>query len=255
MTGPANSNVHALVGAYVVDALDDSERLAFEAHLAGCPDCRAEVASLGETAALLGDLSATAPPPGLRDRVLADAARTRPLPPLLPQVPITAPAEPPAAPNVRTLRRPTRRLTILAAAAAVLAAVGIGAGVTQPWDDEPDLSATEQVLQAPDAKSVTVKFDGGATATVVRSIKEDRAVIVTHDMPAAPPGKVYQLWLQDPDNPMVSAGLMPPGSDQTRLLEGDTSSAVGAGITVEPEGGSDAPTTDPIALFDLTAAT
>lgn len=251
MTG----NVHALVGAYVVDALDDAERVAFEAHLATCPDCRAEVASLGDTAALLGDLSATAPPPGLRDRVLADAARTRPLPPLPPQLPDSAPAEPPAAPNVRTLRRPTRRLTILAAAAAVLAAVGIGAGVTQPWNDDESLSATEQVLQAPDAKSVTVKLDGGAEATVTRSAEQGRAVITTHAMPAAPADRVYQLWLQESTGPMVSAGLMPPGSDQTRLLEGDASTAVLAGITIEPEGGSDEPTTNPIVLFDLTTAT
>ncbi|WP_109506780.1 anti-sigma factor [Nocardioides speluncae] len=248
MTG----NVHALVGAYVVDALDDAERVAFEAHLATCSDCQAEIASLSDTASLLTSLSATAPPSGLRDRVLADAARTRPLPPAVPRTPT---AERDLAPNVRRLPRPTRRLTILAAAAAVLAAVGIGAGVTQPWDNEPDLSATERVLQAPDAKSVTVELDGGAKATVVRSLKEDRAVIVTHDMPPAPVGRVYQLWLQDPDGPYVSAGLMPPGSDQTRLLEGNASTAVGAGITIEPEGGSKEPTTNPIALFDLTAAT
>lgn len=246
----SDGNVHALVGAYVVDALDDTERAAFEAHLTTCADCRDEVASLGDTAGLLSGLSATAPPAGLRDRVLADAARTRPLPPEVPEAP-AAPA------NVRSLPLRRRRLTILAAAAAVLAIVGVGVGVTQPWnDDDTTLSATEQVLKAPDAESVTVELEGGAKATVVRSVKEERAVIVTHAMPAAPAGKVYQLWLQeDADGPMISAGLMPPGSDQTRLLEGDAAQAIGVGISVEPAGGSKEPTTKPIALFDLTAAT
>ena len=48
---------------------------------------------------------------------------------------------------------------------------------------------------------------------------------------------------------MVSAGLMPV--DQPFLLRGDARTADGAGITVEPEGGSTEPTTQPIALFDF----
>ena len=36
-------------------------------------------------------------------------------------------------------------------------------------------------------------------------------MLVTEDMPAAPDGKVYQLWLQSPADEMVSAGLMPAG--------------------------------------------
>lgn len=248
MTSPTDGNVHALVGAYVVDALDDTERAAFEAHLATCADCRDEVASLGDATGLLAELSATAPSAGLRDRVLADAARTRPLPP---EVPFEAPA------NVRPLPVRRRRLTILAVAAAVLAIVGIGVGVTQPWqDDASDLTATERVLRAPDAESVTVKLDGGAEATVTRSVKEGRAVIVTHAMPPAPADKVYQLWLQeDAEGPMISAGLMPSGSDQTRLLEGDAADAIAVGISVEPAGGSKEPSTPPVALFDLSAAT
>lgn len=247
MTSPTNGNVHALVGAYVVDALDDTERAAFEAHLATCADCRDEVASLGDTAGLLSGLSATAPPAGLRDRVLADAARTRPLPPEV------------AATPVRSLPdRRRRRLTFLAAAAAVLVVIGIGVGVTQPWRDdtsEQQPSATERVLRAPDAESVTVELADGAEATVTRSVKEGQAVIETRAMPPAPADRVYQLWLQTAPKTFVSAGLMPPGSDQTRLLEGDAAQAIGVGISVEPAGGSKEPTTKPIALFDLTAAT
>ena len=53
---------------------------------------------------------------------------------------------------------------------------------------------------------------------------------------------------------MVPAGLMPPGEDNQMVLEGDATTATAVGITVEPEGGSDQPTTEPIALFDFSQA-
>ncbi|MGA8247905.1 MAG: zf-HC2 domain-containing protein, partial [Nocardioides sp.] len=65
------SDIHALSGAYAVDALDDAERAQFEAHLATCPECRAEVRSFSETAALIAEAVVEAPPPGLRAGVLA----------------------------------------------------------------------------------------------------------------------------------------------------------------------------------------
>jgi len=86
---------------------------------------------------------------------------------------------------------------------------------------------------------------------VVRSLSEGRAVLVTDDMAAPPPGKVFELWLQDEEGQMSKAGLMSKPGDNKLLLTGDASEATGVGITVEPEGGSDQPTTEPIALIDL----
>ena len=62
------------------------------------------------------------------------------------------------------------------------------------------------MLADPDAQRVTQELHNGATATVVRSAKEHRAVLVTENMPAAPDGKVYQLWLQTPSADMVLGG-------------------------------------------------
>jgi hypothetical protein len=114
----------------------------------------------------------------------------------------------------------------------------------------PPLTATEQVLRAGDAQRYEKSIDG-ARATIVRSPSLHRAVIVADDMPAAPAGKAYQLWLEVPGKGMVSAGVMPHGDEPsvTMLLEGDASRATAAGITVEPAGGSTNPTTPPIALF------
>jgi hypothetical protein len=54
---------------------------------------------------------------------------------------------------------------------------------------------------------------------------------------------------------MVPAGLMDTPGNRPVVLRGDATNATAVGITVEPEGGSDSPTSDPIALFDLERAT
>ncbi len=94
---------------------------------------------------------------------------------------------------------------------------------------------------------------GDATATLVVSEQLNEAVLVTTDMPEAPAGKVYELWLDHEGVGMVPAGLM-EGDESEVVLEGDPAAAIGFGITVEPEGGSDEPTTDPLALIDLQQA-
>lgn len=238
------SDIHALVGAYAIDALDDLERAAFERHLAECPACQAEVAGLREAAAMIGATVATEPSAGLRDRVLAQIATVRPLPP---------PVDPPAAVAGRRTRF---RPSALVAAAAAVIALGAGVAVVQPWDDDTSqtqLSALDRVRAADDAETFTQTLDGGATATVVRSRSLNEAVLLTADMPPPPEGKVYELWLNHEDVGMVAAGLM-DGGDHEIPLDGDPASAHGFGITVEPAGGSDEPSGDPIALIDFQQA-
>ncbi len=234
------SDIHALSGAYAVNALDDLERAAFERHLAECAECTAEVASLRETAAMIAETTTTEPPADLRDRVLAGIATVRPLPP---EVSSTIPVD---------RRRRLPRLLVAAAAAVVL----VGGGVVvaqQPWEDTStvELSAADQVLQAPDARESKLEFKDGSSATVTHSDTVGLSVITTDDMAAPPAGKVFQLWYDQPGDGMVSAGLMPIKPDQTVVLEGDAATATAVGITVEPEGGSPEPTSDPIALFDF----
>ena len=86
----------------------------------------------------------------------------------------------------------------------------------------------------------------------MRSPKVHRAVLVTEDMPAPPDGKVYQLWLQTPSEDMVSGRTDARGAD-TALLEGNADDAIGAGVSLEPAGGSEQPT-EVVALFDFEAA-
>ncbi|WP_110240301.1 anti-sigma factor [Nocardioides gilvus] len=227
------NDIHLLSGAYALDALDDLERARFKDHLAQCPDCTEEVASLREAAAFLAEETLMTPPPGLRTAVLTRVSQVRPLPPLA----------------VR--RRPKHRFPLLLAAAVAIIA-GVGAVAWSPWTNDAAPSDAERVLQASDAQRAVVDLGESGRATVVRSVAEDKAVIVTEEMVAPPEGMVFQVWFQTPEDDMVPAGVMEPVPDQTLVLDGSAADAVGAGITVEPEGGSPAPTSEPIALFDLT---
>jgi anti-sigma-K factor RskA len=233
------NDIHHLTGAYALDAVDDVERARFEQHLAECEDCRAEVASLREAAVLLAETSAVNPPPSLRDSVLSGISQVRPLPPV-----------------VERTRVVNRRWFPLLVAAAVVAILGVGAAIWQPWGPSEDssLTAAERVLTAPDAQSVAIDLGEAGRATVTRSESVGKAVITTEDMAPAPEGKVFELWLQDDQGAMIPAGLMPPGEDNQVVLKGDAAAATAVGITVEPEGGSPEPTSDPIALFDFSQA-
>jgi len=257
-------SLHALSGAYAVDALDDAERAAFERHLAQCPDCQQEVASLREATALMADDAVMTPPPGLRDSVLAGIKDIRPIPPQTDSAPHTDNAPEASAKDdtdlapVLPMRPRRRRIAGLVAAAAAILAIA-GGVVLQPWQDDssqsPQMSEADQVLAASDVKHVSIDFDDGSKATVFHSPSERRAVLVARDMAAPPRGKAFELWLQDESGGMTPAGLMKTPGDKKILLRGDAAKATGVGITVEPEGGSKEPTTEPIALFEFDEAT
>lgn len=227
------SDIHALSGAYALDALNDLERAEFERHLAICDSCRAEVASLRDAAGHLADVSAAPPPADLRGKVLAGAESVRPLPPLAPE------------PERR------RRIPALAAAAALLIGLGAGTAIWQPWQPETvQLSLADRVRQAPDAQSWTQSLPSGGSVTVTRSKSVGVAVWQSTGLKALPSGRAYELWLQAPDESLQPAGLFSAG-DTEIIMRGDATEAIGAGVTEEPSGGSPAPTTEPIAFIDF----
>lgn len=245
-----NDDIHTLSGAYAVDAVDDLERVRFEKHLSACHECGAEVDSLRAAAGQLGLLAEVTPPARLREQVLLDIAKVRPLPPQASQE-ASARIEITRQSLRKTGRRPRRFPTWLAAAAAV---VVIGGGATvvvaQRSDQAQVQTVAEKVLADPNASRKTQNWPGGASAEVVASKSVGKAVLITHGMSNPPVGKVYQAWLQH-GAAFSSAGIVPSRADQTLLLEGDASTASAVGITVEPEGGSSSPTSSPLALIAI----
>ncbi|MFI1931721.1 anti-sigma factor domain-containing protein [Streptomyces sp. NPDC020330] len=249
------AELHTLTGAYALHALPEPEQRAFERHLEDCEACAQEVRELIATAARLGLAVAELPPRELRERVLREIATVR--------------QEAPA-PDGRARtggggggRRGRWHAYALAACVAAAAAFGGVAvwqnQVAQDARQEADRAQRQneqlaQVLSAPDAKTASGGLTGGAHGTVVVSASQNRAVFLASGMERPPSGKVYQLWFND-EGTMRSAGLMDPkAGDDAVLLNGPVDRASGMGITVEPAGGSDEPTSSPVALMDFPTA-
>lgn len=241
MTG---ADVHALIGAYVLDAVDDLERAAFDRHLSECPACRAEVDELREASGRLADGAWSVPPPALRTRVMAAIG--------------AAPQPPPA--RVTPPRRPRRRLILTAAAAAaVLAAAGAVAVVqtSRVRDEHARAEAAEAasarlqaLLTAPDLVVKEAPVTGGGRVTVATSRLHDAGVIMLAAGAAPTGGRVYQLWTIRSATPVPEGTLAPGQTAAVQIVAGmDAASAVG--VSVEPPGGSPKPTMPLVAAVKL----
>ncbi|HEV8510524.1 MAG TPA: anti-sigma factor [Gemmatimonadales bacterium] len=240
----------ALAAPYALDALDGDDRAAFEAHLAGCEQCRVEVASFREVAGQLALVApAVEPAPGLRDRVIAEARRVRLLASRIP--------------------RPASRIPWLAAAAALVLALAAGYGY---WRERGDRRALEQAvllardsLAARDSLLNAVLAPNVGTANLAATGKPPSArlfwnparrvvVIAVFDLPPAPAGRTYQLWGIATGKAPVSLGVFNPGPNG-RLT---TALAVPAelvfqvtAVTEEPAGGSPQPTQTPFLIGEV----
>ena len=109
------------------------------------------------------------------------------------------------------------------------------------------------MLTAPDAQTTPGVVTTGGRASVVASPSLGRSVVVTDGIAAAPSGSVYQVWLLAPSGGATSAGFLPANADGTSatVLAGSLDQAAAVGISLEPVGGSAAPTTTPVFVVQV----
>jgi hypothetical protein len=218
------------VGAYLLDALPEPERQAFERHVAGCSECQEELERLRPAADVLpGSVEQLEPPPGLKASLMEVVERE-------------ARAEQPAArrPRVRFTRPAARRRFVrpALAAAAVLVGLAVGFAIAQLGGDETRTVAATVDRAMPRA--------GGTLR-----IADDRATLRLHDMPDLGGARVYQVWLQHGDR-MVPARTFEVGrSGAGRVELPDVRDADGVYVTREARGGAQVPSEDPIVSVPL----
>jgi anti-sigma-K factor RskA len=247
MSEPASPHVE--VAAYVLGKLEADEAEAFEAHLAGCPDCRRQ---LEEFRSLPERLAAATPaiplPDPLRDRTLAAvrqaAARAEPAPAA--EAPaLAAEAEVPAAAAAGPTRRRwwrRRWLVVAVAAAALVAALAVPGALLLGGDDGGEV--TRLTL-------VAAEGGGRGQVTVTRTAAGRSFDVRIQGLPPPPPGSLYELWAVHPRDTLerpqrVSLGTFTTGADGSARLTAFTAAPADrfpvVGVTLEPVDGNPART-------------
>ncbi|PZE69578.1 anti-sigma factor domain-containing protein [Curtobacterium sp. MCBD17_021] len=271
-----------MTGSHALDALDDDERAAVERALQGSSELRVEADSLRETAlALAYAVPPVEPSASLKSALMAKIATT----PQLPALDGTEQASPepvqearPApvtdvasdsgraasTARARWFQRPAAMLSVAAAGAVVFLGVGLGVGTA--LDDGSNTPATtqaatglDQIYASPDFQRSTAKVKGGGTATVVWSGQLGRSAVILDGVEAAPQDKTYELWYISPEESggtITAAGLMNDvdGGVRSAVLHGTMGAGDVIGITVEPTGGSDQPTSEPVVAVPTSEA-
>jgi anti-sigma-K factor RskA len=230
-------DLHTLAAPYSLDALDAHERARFEAHLDQCAECRAEVAGFHLTAVRLAEAEADTPPPALRERLLADIASTAQEHPV-----VTSLAQ------HGRLRRAAPRLLV---AASVLVAAGAVGGYVVERDRAEELRADTQqigaVMVADDATMLDGSVRTGGSMRIVASPSHDAAVVMGTGLKQLDDEHVYQVWGMRDGEPH-SLGVLGHGAGMVFVESLGTNDEFA--VTVEPTGGSQEPTTPPVASMD-----
>lgn len=238
-TGRSDTELLDLAHAYALDALPERERRALErrrrrADRYTAAEFDSTVTAVHETLAELSVVDACTPPPELEagllkalDRAIRAAGRK--------QV------------GFGSVPR------LAQAAAAILLLVVLGTGllaITQRIGGHESSQVTAAVVAAqPDTVTRTTPVGGGGQLRVETSQSLGAASVAFENLADPPPGHAYQVWLvplgQNPHSAAV-LGSVPGNPVITKFGPTDT-----LAVTVEPSGGSDQPTTTPIASVNL----
>src|SRR5215208_4454819 len=234
-----NERFEDLKDAYVLGALPEEERLSFEDYLAAHPERQAEVDELGAVAGLLA-FSAPEQEPSqeLRSRVM-EMIET----------------EPRRVGGHSTFARFGDYLSVksLALGAAALLVIGLLSWNLALQRQVQNLQGQVADGQAQQTRTIELKgawAEQGATAEVA-SMQKNEIILVARNMPSVPEGRTCQIWVISDDVPKPSGLFQPDGNGTATPITNSITKADVIAVTVEPAGGSEQPTSDPVLLAEL----
>jgi anti-sigma-K factor RskA len=239
---------------YALGGLEGEERVALEKHLESCAGCRRELEQLrGDMALMALSAAGPTPPRRARQRLLEAVARE------------PKPGAAPARVGWRTF-------------VPWVAAAALAVGLVVVWLQNSDLQrriaglqsqAAQQQVELQQAREVvsTLTASDAMRVTLVAAktppqpqgkafYVRDRAslIFLASNLQVLPAQKVYELWLVPTSGAPIPAGTFKPDAHGSATvinppLPGGVQAKAFA-ITVEPEGGSSAPTL-PIVIFGV----
>lgn len=256
-----------MLSANALSALDSTDARALASHLEVCSDCRLELSGWQETASFMAfNVDPSEPSIQVRERIVAavhaEAERSS-------KFGFTAAK---SSSRVVPFEAPRRNvwtsLGSFGAIAAALTMVALIAGLFILWRqnraDRGELTrlttqmretneqlanqrALVALLTTPGSRMTQLSGTNAAPGAhaMLAYDKTGHAMLMTRNLPAAPPGKVYQLWFIKNDRKMPGKVFMPDargnGVMEDQIPASAMESAVYA-ITLEPAGGVQIPT-------------
>ncbi len=214
MSDKGHNEVQSLLGAYALNAVSAAEHALVRKHIDTCTDCAREVALLSEVAAELSWLPAPEETDELVEGIVA-ALPPRP-------------------------RRLFGRMAMAAAAALLVVAGILGAALVRERSRTDDVS---EVLAGAHS-SVKLNAQGGFDGSGALYVADEGVVATFESLPSAGRGRSYQLWAIADGKP-ASIGVIEDSGRVVRLLDWQGRADAFA-VTIEPEGGSPVPTSDPV---------
>ncbi|TFD66771.1 anti-sigma factor domain-containing protein [Cryobacterium ruanii] len=153
--------------------------------------------------------------------------------------------------QVRWFKRPVQFMLAAAAAAALfVGGTFLGQALNADPFEAQQASALAQINAADDSQRAATTTADGQEATLVWSNKLAISAVLVDNLPVLGGDQDYQLWYINAAG-AVSAGTFDSSGDGTawRVLDGTMHAGDQVGVTVEPNGGSDQPTSSPIVAF------
>lgn len=240
------------IPAYSLGALDADEIVVFESHLATCDECQAELKDYQNIAdGLLLAVPPRMPSKSLRSKLLKQLS------------PGQKQTISPSAQFGRLF--PTTQfvgtLVLLILFVGNLFSILQINALQKQQNALLERLSTEQeaiaLLAYPNTQVEVVNANiQDLTGSVLLDKDTNTAVIFLWNLPELTDDQIYQIWLIDPSGNRISGGLFSSNS----LLEYTTAfvqspvelkTFVRIGVTVEPQGGSDEPTSSPVLFVDL----
>jgi anti-sigma-K factor RskA len=242
-----------LLGAYALDAVEGDEFTELEAHLESCPRCRAELDSLREVAAAMGN-SVEPLPEGLWSQIAVRLPERQedqeppPMPRLAPEA--FSPFRSPVPKGASSSRRRTMLTTIGAVAVAAAAvAIVLGIGLVRADNKVSNLqsaqaapsAAAAAALSTPGHRVVTLDAGTHGQQAQVVVLPSGQGYLVSSSLPALAKGRTYQLWAIEGNQP-ISLGLLGGSPSHAAFTMAGSTRPSHLSITSEPAGGSVFPT-------------
>jgi anti-sigma-K factor RskA len=240
------AELRELLPAYAIDAVDDDERVAVEAHLESDVDARDEVIALQRAASFLA-YAGGPPPAGVWER-LESVIRETPKPagevPPPRLVPLARPGE---------SRRRDRTWRWLAAAAAIVAVAFFSLWAVDRGDPDPELDTAalaQEADTAAGAQHAVLRADDGTALARAVVLPDGTGYLTSTNLPALADDRTYQLWGVG-DRDTISLGVMGRDPKVIAFHAGNSPSALA--ITNERAGGVVSSDEAPTAVGDLRA--